>query len=68
MCMVDLLGRPRLLDRIRRFITSMPVEADAGTSGEVVARSDDTVGLTSSYFLAGYHDSEHKEGARAWLH
>ena len=68
MCMVDLLGRLRLLDGIRRFITSMPVEADVGTSGEVVAQTDDTVGLTSSYFLAGYHDSEHKEGMWAWSH
>ena len=64
--MVDLLGWPELLDGMRRFITSKPVEADAGTSGEVVAQTDDTVGLTSSYFLVGYHDSEHKEGAWAW--
>ena len=64
--MVDLLGRPGLLDGMRRFITNMPVEVDASTSGEVVAQTNDTVGLTSSYFLAGYHDSEHKEGAWAW--
>ena len=30
-CMVDLLGRAGLLEETKRFISSMPVEADAGT-------------------------------------
>ena len=32
-CMVDLLGRAGLLEETKRFISSMPVEANAGTWG-----------------------------------
>ena len=32
-CMVDLLGRAGLLEETKRFISSMPVESDAGTWG-----------------------------------
>ena len=35
-CMVDLLGRAGLLEETKRFISSMPVEADAGTWGALL--------------------------------
>ena len=35
-CIVDLLGRAGLLEEIKRFISSMPVEADAGTWGALL--------------------------------
>ena len=35
-CMVDLLGRTGLLEETKRFISSMPVEADAGTWGALL--------------------------------
>ena len=35
-CMVDLLGRAGLLEESKRFISSMPVEADAGTWGALL--------------------------------
>ena len=35
-CMVDLLGRAGLLEEMKRFISSMPVEADAGTWGALL--------------------------------
>ena len=35
-CMVDLLGRAGLLEEAKRFISSMPVEADAGTWGALL--------------------------------
>ena len=35
-CMVDLLGRAGLLEETERFISSMPVEADAGTWGALL--------------------------------
>ena len=35
-CMVDLLGRAGLLEETKRFINSLPVEADAGTWGALL--------------------------------
>ena len=35
-CMVDLLGRAGLLEETKRFISSMPVEANAGTWGALL--------------------------------
>ena len=35
-CMVDLLGRAGLLEETKRFISSMPVEADASTWGALL--------------------------------
>ena len=35
-CMVDLLGRAGLLEETKRFMSSMPVEADAGTWGALL--------------------------------
>ena len=35
-CMVDLLGRAGLLEETKRFISSMPMEADAGTWGALL--------------------------------
>ena len=35
-CMVDLFGRAGLLEETKRFISSMPVEADAGTWGALL--------------------------------
>ena len=35
-CMVDLLGRAGLMEETKRFISSMPVEADAGTWGALL--------------------------------
>ena len=35
-CMVDLLGRAGLLEETKRLISSMPVEADAGTWGALL--------------------------------
>ena len=35
-CMVDLLGRAGLLEETKSFISSMPVEADAGTWGALL--------------------------------
>ena len=35
-CMVDLLGRAGLLEEMKRFISSMPVEADAGSWGALL--------------------------------
>ena len=35
-CMADLLGRAGLLEETKRFISSMPVEADAGTWGALL--------------------------------